>query len=400
MSQPLYPARVAWPGLGVVYLGFMAMGALFHLVPPILTDVLRDLGLSHGQGGMLMSTFALPGIMLSLSGGWLVDRYGARSTGSLGLLVMGLSAMGLARAEGFPFILVARLMIGVGSALTVVALQRMVTLLFAGRPLGLPVGVAGSAVPVGIIVMYNTAGPLAARAGWRAVPWQAGLITLLITALFLVSARFLFTTGSRAANARPGIAAEGKGEPDAWRLLWVAGLIWFLINGAMTAFLTFAPDHYLALGLGVRERGLITSVPLWASAMLGPLVGLMADRHGGKALFMTAGMALLTCALALVAFDLGPPLLVGLSLGGSLALVVTPLLSLPGELLPPSHHGRGFGIISTCANTGIFLLPPLAGALRDGSAGYFWPFVLLAGVALAGVFAGAALTRLYARRTA
>ncbi|PID81669.1 hypothetical protein CSB20_01830 [bacterium DOLZORAL124_64_63] len=410
MNAPTYPAKTAWLGLGVAYLGLMAVGAMFHMVPPLLPEVLRDLGLNHGQGGVLMSTFALPGLLLSLYGGWLVDRFGAYRVGAAGLLVMGLASLGLARAVGFPIILVARLVSGVGSVLAMLGAQRMVTLLFGGRPLGLPMGVAGSAIPCGIIIIYNLAGPLSRRSGWRAVPWQLGLAALLTGALLLVLGHVLLRErrehrtagmGPRAATEKAvaGRPAAGTDEKttSVWAVVWAAGLVWFLANGAMTAFLTFVPDHFLTMGLGVRDRGLVTSMPLWISASMGPPVGLMADRFGGKAQYVTVGMGVMTATLLLVAYNQAAPLLVGMGLGLAMALLVTPLLSMPGELLPPSHHGRGFGILNTSANGGFFLLPPLAGFLRDGSAGYFLPFIMMAAVGLVGILAGVVLARLYGK---
>lgn len=395
-SQPLYPASLAWLGLAVLYLGFMSMGAMFHLVPPILSRVIEDLGLSHGQGGMLMSLFALPGIFLSLTGGWLVDRYGARVMGALGILVMGAATALLAGGENFPLILVARLFTGVGAVIGVVAMQRMVTRLFEGRPLGLPTGISGSAVPLGIVIIYNLAGPLADSHGWRAVPLRGGLVCVMVSVVFFLAGRTLFTR--RSVPQSPGEGDHPSSPAEGLRLIWVAGLIWFFINGAMTAFLTFAPDHYLALGFGSRERGLITSIPLWGSALMGPLIGLLADRRGGKPVFIALGMGLLTLSLVLVAMDVAPPWLLGLGLGGAMALVVTPLLSMPGEILPPSHHGRGFGILSTCANAGIFVVPPLAGLVRDGSGGYFWSFLMMAGLALVGVLVAGVLNGMTRRR--
>ncbi len=390
-STPLYPAKVAWLGLVVLYLGLMSMGAMFHLVPPILPQVISDLGLTHGQGGILMALFALPGIFLSLGSGWLVDRYGARIMGSMGILLMGGATVALSRGDGFSMILWARLVTGVGAVVGVVAMQRMVTRLFQGRPLGLPMGISGSAVPLGIIVIYNAAGPLADRLGWRGVPLRAGLVCVGVSIVFFLAGRLLFNR-PRTDHASDSVMSESY-RPDGLRVIWIAGLIWFFINGAMTAFLTFAPDHYLELGFGSRDRGLFTSLPMWCSASLGPVIGLLADRFGGKSFFIAGGMVLLTVCLVLVAFSGATPLVLGLGLGAAMALVVTPLLSLPGEVLPPSHHGRGFGILSTCANAGIFVAPPVAGWVRDGSGGYFWPFVMMAGLALAGVLGAAVLRR-------
>ena len=382
-AEPLYPAGIAWLGLAVLYLGLVSMGAMFHLIPPILPKVIADLNLSHGQGGILMSLFALPGIVLSLFSGWLVDRFGARIVGSLGILLMGSATVALSRGDGFSLILLARLFTGVGAVVGVVAMQRMVTRLFEGRPLGLPTGISGSGVPVGIIIIYNMAGPLADNQGWRAVPMRAGLICVAVSIIFFLAGRTLFNRRSEDHAGRSEM--DQSYRADGLKVIWIAGLIWFFINGAMTAFLTFAPDHYLEMGFASKERGLFTSIPMWCSASLGPLVGFLADRYGGKSFFIASGMALLTISLVLVAVSGATPLLLGLGLGAAMALVVTPMLSLPGELLPPSHHGRGFGILSTCANAGIFVVPPLAGKVRDISGGYFWPFIMIAALALAGV---------------
>ncbi len=359
------------------------MGAMFHLIPPVLPYVIKDLSLNHGQGGMLMALFALPGILFSIGGGWLVDRFGARIIGALGILLMGSATAAMSLAEGYSLILLARLLTGVGAVFSVVAMQRMVTRLFQGRPLGLPIGISGSAIPVGIIVIYNVAGPLAERLGWRAVPLRAGLACVAVSFIFFLAGRFLFNRPPAVSTDLPDVKTSDTS--DGLKVVWIAGLIWFFINGAMTSFLTFAPDHYLEMGFGSQERGLFTSLPMWCSASLGPVIGLMGDRFGRKPMFVAGGMTLLTLFLALAASNGATPLMLGFGLGGAMALVVTPLLSLPGGVLPPSHHGRGFGILNTCANIGIFIMPPIAGLVRDSSGGYFWPFVLLAGLTLAGV---------------
>lgn len=394
-SSPWSPAK-AWLGLSVVYSGFLAVGFVFHFVPPVLPFVVEDLGITHGQAGLLMSLFALPGIVLSLSSGWLTDRFGERVVGSLGLAVMGSGALAMAHAGSFALILAGRTLSGIGVVIAVIAMQRMVTRLFAGRPLGIPMGVSGSAIPVGIIVVLNLAGPLAEEQGWRVVASRTGLFAIAVAMVFLGASWFL--TRGVAVGRTPGVAkvptgAEGPAGRRGFRAIWIVGAVWFCANGAMTAFMTFAPDHYLDLGFAAGERGWLTSVPMWASALLGPLAGWLSDRYGGKAAFIAWGMGLLGLCLALVPWGTVPPVVLGLGLGIALAAVVTPTMSLPGMVLAPSHIGRGFGILSTCANVGIFVVPPLAGHVRDLSGGYGWPFAIMAAVALLGILAAEMLRR-------
>ena len=123
------------------------------------------------------------------------------------------------------------------------------------------------------------------------------------------------------------------------------------------------------------------------------MLALPAGRRGGKPAFLPCGMAILAVTLAAVPGGLVSPILIGLSLGGGLALVVTPLLSSTGDVLPPVYHGRGFGILSTCANVGIFSVPPLAGLIRDGTGSYLWPFMIMAALAAMGALVALGLRR-------
>ncbi len=391
-TQVHYPAGFAWLGLAAVYLGFLSVGFVFHFLPPILPVVIADLGISHGQAGLLMSLFALPGILLSLPGGWLVDRYGERLVGSGGVILMGVGTLLLGLAPSFSLILLARVLSGVGAMVGVVALQRLVVRLFAGRSLGLPVGISGSAVPVGIVIVLNVAGPLAETAGWRIVAQRVGGVTAVIGVVFAVVTWFI-TRGRELGREQKQDDKNLSLRSPRFRPIWIAGAVWFSANGAMTAFMTFAPDHFQGLGFDVSARGLFTSIPMWTSAALGMITGWLTDRHGGRAAFMTVGMTMMGISLLLLPTAVVPPSLIGLALGLSLAAVVTPTIALPGVLLPPTHIGRGYGLLATCANVGIFIVPPVAGWARDLSGSYFWPFVIMGGVAIGGVVAAEILRR-------
>ena len=375
-----------WLGLVVVYGCLMSFGCVFQFVPPLVPVLLLDLGLDHGRAGLLMSLFALPGILLSIPAGSLVDRFGVRSVGGLGLGLMAAGTAGMALPGTFALLLLARAVGGMGAMVAVVALQRTVTRLFAGRPLGLPMGIVSTAIPIGIVLALNGASPIATAHGWRAVAVCAGVLAGLTCVAFLIMCTRLTVTGESVARSVP-VAGPAPSGAVSFRAIWMAGLVWLCANGAMTAFVTFAPDHYLDLGLGAGARGLLASLPMWLAAGLGPVVGWVTDRRGGKGAFIATGMLVMAFFLAALPGAVFAPLVIGLGLGVAMGCVPTPLLSLPVDVVPSARHGRAFGILSACANTGIFLVPPLAGALRDATGAYLWPFLLMAAVAALGMVA-------------
>ncbi len=55
-----------WVILGVVYLCILAFAITLQSVPPVLSLSMAELQLSHTQGGLIMSLFALPGIVISI----------------------------------------------------------------------------------------------------------------------------------------------------------------------------------------------------------------------------------------------------------------------------------------------------------------------------------------------
>jgi ACS family glucarate transporter-like MFS transporter len=392
--QDRLPPRSAWSGLAVVYACFVSFGAVFQFVPPLLPGLIRGLGLAHGEAGLLMSVFALPGIALSVPAGQLVDRYGARAVGGTGLALMALGTLAMSRAVEFAPLLAARTLAGAGGMVAVVALQRTVTRLFAGRPLGLPMGLATTAIPLGIVMALNLSGPLAVRHGWPTVATATGTLALVATAVFFAMTTVLhrYLGGlPRRRDAAPDAGARGwLGVPAG---LWLVGGVWLCANGAMTSFVTFAPDYLRDVGLSTARRGLLTSLPMVASALLGPLVGWTVDRRGGRAVFMATGMTM--AAALLVATPTGwlVPLLIVVGLGVAMSGVVTPILSSPAELLPSHRHGRAFGVLSALANIGVFTAPPLIGHVRTVTAGYLWSFQAMALLAAAGAVLALLLQR-------
>ena len=76
-----------WAILTVICLCMLSYALVMQSITPVMSLIIEQLRISHHQGGMLMSLFALPGIVVSLPSGMLADRYGMKRVGTISLLL-------------------------------------------------------------------------------------------------------------------------------------------------------------------------------------------------------------------------------------------------------------------------------------------------------------------------
>lgn len=369
-----------WVALGIVYLSFLAYAIVFQSIPPILGFVIADLRLTHGQAGLLMSLFALPGVLLSIPAGILVDRYGPRNPAILCLVVMIAGSLLVAVGRTFAILAIGRVFAGAGALSLFVVGSEYVAAWFTGRELGIATGIYSTAVPVGTILSLNLLGAVATAVGWQ----SAVLVTVALSIVALASFVALYRPApaaarspSRQARTASRSAILGLGWP-----IWLVGIIWGLFNASVIAFTTFGPDYFASRGYGVELAGLLTSLLMLPSAPLAPVFGLLLDRLDHPEFFIGLGGLLVAGSIAAVPAASLPLIAVLLVLGAGSVLVPTPVFALPPRILSARNVGVGYGIVNTCLNVGVVVGPFAVGLARDATGSYRLGFDLMAGFAL------------------
>lgn len=180
-----------WLILGVVYLCMLAFAMTLQSVPPVLSLVVADLGLSHAQAGLLMSFFALPGIIISIPAGMLADRYSQKLIGlvSLALMIGGIALT--ASGNSLLILALGRVIAGIGGMTLAVMLPQLVAQWFAGHEMGTAMGIFNTGMPLGTIISLNLLSALGVSQGWRASIWVAAgvsLLAMVVLGLFFKSA--------------------------------------------------------------------------------------------------------------------------------------------------------------------------------------------------------------------
>lgn len=379
--------------LGAVSYAFLLF--VWFLLPAFLTPVIADLSLSNWQAGVLVGAIPLTYIPLSLLSGLAIDRVGPRLGIGLGLLVFGLGGAGRSVATGFPSLLAATLLVGVGATGITFGLPKLVADLF-------PAERVGSASTVYVLGSYTgSAGAFAvgrpllgpALGGWRP--------TFLYTGLAAVAFALVWMLGT--ARTEPHGNDEGdRGfslgslREDVARVLSNPAMLLLVVVG--TAYLSVS--HGLQGWLvtifetrGVRPAlaGLTTTVLVAGQAIGALSIPPLSDRLSARRpAVVFSGMLVTTGTLVLLLAESALPIAalgiiaVGIGLGG-----VGPLLrAIPVELegIGPGLTATAVGFVFAVGEVGGFLGPFLVGSLLDLT-GSFAPGLTILACAGVGVTA-------------
>ncbi len=373
------PARQRWVILGVVYLCFLALAITLQSVPPVLSLIMADLQLSHVQGGLLMSLFALPGIIVSIPAGTLADRYSQKAIGIVSFIFMIAGTAIFASGSSLPMLALGRVISGMGALTLMVLAPQMLAQWFAGREMGIAMGVFSTGLPLATILSLSFLSLVGESLGWRASIWLSAGLPLLALVIFA----WLFTPAPQR-NRETSLRSEGffSSIRLAGTSIWVVGAAWMLFNAAVISLLTFTPDFLKAAGFSIASAGFVTGAVMWPALILSPLLGHLIDKIDRKRTIIVIGSLALTILIAPVPAAIGWMLPLMLLIGVAQTLVPTPVLALTPEVTSPERLGLSYGIISTCLNLGIVVGPTLVGAIRDVTGSYQAGYALMAGLAL------------------
>jgi MFS family permease len=383
--------RSRWVILGEVYLCMLSYAVIFQSIPPVMSLIIDHFRISHHEAGLLMSVFALPGILMSLPAGILADRYGIKPVGIATLALTIAGTVLVATGQTFASVLLGRIVAGTGAISLVIIAPQAIARWFIGREMGIAMGIFNTAMPVGTMVCLNALPALASASGWRSGIW----VTVAFTAITLVVFALFYPQSSRGKNGKP------KTKPVAWNIgkagvsIWLVGAAWALFNASIISLFTFAPDFMVGKGVGLGSAGFYTSLVMIGSLVLSPVIGYLVDRVGRKEAFIaTGGVGMALLLLLFSAGGTGSFALLMVAVGVTAALIPAPVFSLAADVVSEERLGTGYGILSMLNNVGIFVGPQLVGLSRDATGSYrsgFWLmalFAFLTATAIVGMWAG------------
>ena len=327
-------------------------------------------------------TYALTG----LAAGIVADRVGAMPVFATGVWVVAGAFAAYGVAPSFGWVLVLRVVQGVGAGLVFGTAPALVTLSLPPERHGRGLGAMSLGLGAGLSLGPLIAGVLVEMTGWRgAFVYRAPLAIALALALPL----------ARVSTGRPPAHARGMAGADVlrWSVIKTIALA-FLANCAQFSLWLLAPFYLsTALGFPARVAGVFFTLMPFGTTLASPAAGWTTDRVGPR-WPMRAGLLVEMAGLLVLG---GAPLsattaAIGLGLVGlGVGLFQVPNIARMMSGFPRSQHGAAGGLAFLGRTLGSAAGAQLSGILFEASlpdrgftGSLQWTFSISAAICLVG----------------
>jgi len=377
------PLAYRWAMLALVWLAYATFGLATRTVAPLVTPIMRDLGISNTQMGAILGGWQAAYIVFAVFAGVILDRWGARKSILLGGLIIALSLIVRYWVDSFVPLFLGVALLGVGGPLISIGSPKMVSAWFQGRERGIAVGIYATGPIAGSLIALSATHPIVmpmVGGSWRSAFLVYGVLALIVTALWTLASREAPRQLHEDGGKPPDVLRTILGSSEVRNILAMGVCSFAVIHG----FGNWLPKFLESSGLSQAGAGFVASLPLIAglvSAMIVPRI-----IPGGRRRQATAFSAILTAGLLSATPHLaGVPLAVALASVGATSGVFLPLEMLmlmesPG--VRTRIMGAAGGIFFCFAEIGGVSGPLLLGILSDATHTFRVGLYALAALAL------------------
>lgn len=394
-QSSLTPPTAIWRWTALIAISIAMFGNyyVYDAVAPVADLLQKQLGYTDTQLGTLNAIYSLPNIVMVLIGGIIVDRFGTRLSTLVFALIALVGAVLTAVSPAFPVMAAGRLFFGLGAESMIVAITVAIGQWFVGRQLGFAFGVNLSIARAG---SYTADMSPSWFASFYARGWQPPLWLSVGFAVVCVVACLAFYLIEVSAARRFKLVQPAASDRIVWSDLWrFDRSFWYIVGLCVTFYSvilpfrsTFAIKYFQhAHGLALDEAGAMNGYVYLAAIFATPLFGLMVDKLGHRAFFMTFGTALLAIVFPILGYTNMNLWVSTVLIGIAFSLVPAVLWPAVPYVVSAERLGTAYGLMTMLQNVGLTVFNLAAGRLNDASnagadnpSGYIpmlWMFCLL-----------------------
>ena len=347
-------------------------------IAPAFPQIVNKLGVSELEVGLLITSFSMPGLVLSPFLGVLADRYGRKRILVPSIFIFAIMGMACAFARDFNTLLILRAAQGIGGAALGSINTTIIADLFTGRRRAQAIGLNASIMFISMPLWTTLGGALAGLAWYY--PFALSILALPIGILALTHLR----------NPEPEKSGSMKEYlKGTWVYLRDIRVVGLFAAGVLNNVIVFGCFFtYLNLYVGqsfdassfrISNFMAITCTALFVvSAQLGRINRWLSLGNIIKLSFVVTALSLaLIPLMPSLWFVLIPDVIFGIALGATLPSLQTVIAG----MAPIEHRGAFMSINATILRAGQAVGPPLVG-LFYVYGGFDGAFYVTAGLAL------------------
>lgn len=359
----------------------------------------EDLKLTPGQMGIIFSSFSIGYAIFNFVGGIASDKFGAKITLFVAMIVWSLFSGAIVLVVGFVSLFIVRILFGMGEGPLSATINKMVNNWYPPSKRATAVGLANSGTPLGGAISGPIVGYIALHLGWR-----VSFIAIMVIGIIWAISWWFF------AKEKPDYIEETKIDEKAdiapvttFKLgyylknptVLFTAFAFFAYNYILFFFLTWFPSYLVdARNLSIENMSLITVIP-WVLGFLGlAMSGIVSDfvyKHTVQKGVLFSRKVVLVICLFLSAVCIGISGIVTTTAGAVTLVALSVLfLYLTGaiywaivqDVVDSNNVGSVGGFMHLLANTAGIVGPTITGYIIQTTGTYTAAFLLAGGLAV------------------
>lgn len=387
------PEKMRWPVVCLLSLGMI--NAYFDRVclTIALPVMIQTIDLSPTQQGIALGSFFGSYMLLQIPSGIWVDKVGVRKPYFYGNLLWGLASAATALTTGLWFLLVIRVILGIGESVVTPSSMRYIRMHFDERQRGTAVGLYMTGTKLGPAIGLPLAGYLIVTFNWQTmfvIMGLGGLIILIPWMLWVKDSDIAaLSQAQRAAIQKASPTQDSNMQTVSTREILRSPVIWGVVLGTFCYMyfvyygMTWMPQYFAQkFGMSIKDMSWYGGVAFGGMAVMIWIGGALADwfiNRGYDPITVRKGFTILgfsfaaTQTLGAYIDDTDAMLIIAVVSMWGLGLATANYWALTQTLIPGGSIAMVVGIQNTAANAAGLVSPILTGWLIDRTGSFDMP---------------------------
>jgi len=320
--------------------------------------------------GQMYTYYSVAALIVLIFGGILVDKWGTKKSAIMFAIICTISGFMTAFGSNLYVMLAGRFFLGVGSEPLIVAVTVAIAKWFKGKQLSFALGVNLFIARAGTYTVDNSPSlfPGAYSSGYQGPLFIAALIGVLAFGGIIIYAMLehrgekLFVLGKAEKTEKLNIKDFFKFNKSFWYIT----LLCVTFYSAIFPFRAFAIKFFMETHHVTREMAgsLMSNLPL-AAMIATPLIGLLVDYVGKRALLMTFGSILLLPVYLIMGYTQISLYIPVIMMGVAFSLIPAVMWPAVAYIVEEKRLGSGYALMTVIQQIGMALFPIVIGAAND-----------------------------------